>query len=65
MNVFDSVSGKKPPDCRAVDYQRSFILCQVRFFNLFHNQKVMMRCFPADESDFESDLYSCYFVAIL
>ena len=29
MNVFDSVSGKKPPDCRTVDYQRSFIQCQV------------------------------------
>ena len=32
MNVFDSVSGKKPPDCRNVDYQRSFIQCQVGSF---------------------------------
>ena len=50
-NVFDGVTGKKPPDCRNPDLQRSFIQCQ----------KVMMRCFPTDESDFESDLYKYMF----
>lgn len=33
--------------------------------NSLTTQKVMMRCFPADESDFESDLYSGFFLLFL
>ncbi|KAK8790781.1 hypothetical protein WA588_002528 [Blastocystis sp. NMH] len=44
--IFDGVT-EKYVDCRNPNIQRSLVQCQ----------KTLMQCFPADESDFDSDLY--------